>query len=117
MEHAGRLRAASLTLSSNDDAHPQPNVDTNCLLETSFCTDSHDTQQNGEFSSGSDILIFFCLVPLQFPDARNFTGKKSLTAFSLFDYVALPFFIVTDTDRSIPNDIFNRILMTLAMWS
>lgn len=84
-----------------------------CFLETFFCTDSHSTQQSGKFSSDSDILIFFCLVFLQFPDACYITGKKLLTAFCLFDYVALPFVLMTDGLYWSPKLYFNRILITV----
>lgn len=110
------LHVASQRLNDNANAQPQLTVSTRCLSETSFCTDSHCTQQSGEFCSDSDILIFFCLVPfLQFPDVCYITGKKLPTAFCLFDYVAVLFVIVTDRLLLlIPNAILNRILITLA---
>ena len=89
------------------DAHLQLTVFTHCLLETFFCTDIHCSQQNGKFSSDSSILIILCLVLLQFPDACYITGKKLLTPFCSFDYVALLFLIVTDKWLvSIPNAVF-----------
>lgn len=47
-------------------------------------------------SRDPDVLIFLLLVFLQFSDACFITGKKLLSAFCSFDYVAVVFFLLTD---------------------
>lgn len=110
---AACMRSAYGFSKGNAGSKPQLTMFNYCFLETFFCTDSHSTQQSGKFSSDSDILIFFCLVFLQFPDACYITGKKLLTAFCLFDYVALPFVLMTDGLYWSPKLYFNRILITV----